>query len=77
MDKDFEFLKEAMAVDLANMLVEKLNVSVEDALDMLYNSETYRFLSQKKTGLYFQSPKYVYTYLEEEIRRGRFIADEI
>ena len=29
-------------------------------------------LSDPATGLYFQSPKYVFTYLKDEIENGKF-----
>lgn len=77
MDRDFKFLKEGMTADLARMLVDNLKISIQEALGMLYNSETYRLLSRKETGLYFQSPKYVYGLLDNEIIRGKFTIDEI
>ena len=33
-------------------------------------SDTYAKLSNPKTGLYFQSPNYVYAYLEHELATG-------
>lgn len=42
----------------------------ERALDTLYTSDTYTKLKDKRTGLYFQSPLYVYDFLEKEILTG-------
>ena len=40
--------------------------------DSIYNMlETYKLLQNPKTGLYFQSPRYVYSYLQEEIANGK------
>lgn len=77
MDIDFEFMKEGMAADLAKLLVDKLNMTIGAALDALYDSRTYSFLCKKNTGLYFQSPLYVFSFLEEEIRTGKFNPEEL
>lgn len=71
MDSNFEYMKEAMATDLAEMLVEDYRMTAADALDTLYSSETYQKLSDSATGLYFQSPKYVYSYLKHELETGK------
>ena len=42
--------------------------SVEQALRTVYNSELNKKLCDPKTGLYFQSPLYVYEYLKTEIK---------
>lgn len=46
-------------------------ISVEQALRTVYNSELYQKLCDPKTGLYFQSPLYVYDYLKTEIKTGK------
>ena len=68
---DFEYMKEAMAVDLAELLSNDLELTIPEALDILYNSETYLKLSDPNTGLYFQSALYVYSYLQQEISTGK------
>ena len=44
---------------------------MEQALDMYYNSETFERLSDPSTGLYYQSPGYVYDYLRNELTTGK------
>lgn len=68
---DFEYMKEAMATDLAELLSNDLELTIPEALDILYNSETYLKLSDPNTGLYFQSTLYVYSYLQQEISTGK------
>lgn len=70
---DFDYMNECMARDLVVMLTEDehLHLSLQDALDSLYNSETFAKLKDPKTGLYFQSPVYVYDYLRREILTGK------
>jgi hypothetical protein len=60
-----------MARDLAVMLVEDYQISIPEALDILYNSETYEKLQDPRTGLYFQSPVYVYDFLQQELKNGK------
>lgn len=51
------------------MLVSRY-VDSEQALRVVYNSKTYEKLCDTKTGLYFQSPRYVYDFLKHEIKTG-------
>ncbi|WP_297646690.1 hypothetical protein [uncultured Treponema sp.] len=37
----------------------------------VYNSETYEKLINPRTGLYFQSPLYVYDFLKNEVLTGK------
>ena len=46
-------------------------MDLETALDTIYTSDTFQKLKDSKTGLYFQSPLYVYDFLEKEIETGR------
>ena len=68
---DFEYIKEALAVDLAEMLAKDYNLSVDDALNTLYNSDTFAKICTPETGLYFQSSLYVYSILREELTLGK------
>lgn len=53
--------------DLVQMLMQKRHMSMLEALDVVYMSRTYEALSNPKTDLYFQSPGYVYQYLEDDL----------
>ena len=70
-ENDFQYMLECMERDVATLLVEKRGMSIRQALSILYASETYRLLQNPKTGLYFQSPQYVYSFLREEIEKGK------
>ena len=65
---EFEYLKEVIATDLAELLVKDYQMSVSEALDTLYTSDTYAKLCDPRTGLYFQSSLYVYLFLKNEIK---------
>ncbi len=67
---DFLLMKYYVASEMAAMLVKNHNMSFEQALDILLTSETYKKLSIPETGLYYQSPLYVYDYLENELTSG-------
>lgn len=70
---DFEYMVECMERDLVVMLIKKHGMTMSEALDTLYNSETHEKLNDKRTGLYFQSPGYVYSFLEDEISYGKIV----
>ncbi|MBQ3784434.1 MAG: hypothetical protein II838_13515 [Lachnospiraceae bacterium] len=66
---------EITEIDLAFCTQESLKklkkYSVETAFDVLYNSETFQKLTDEKTGLYFQSPNYIFSFLTNEIESGK------
>lgn len=64
---DFNYMKEALATDLAELLANDFDLTILEALDALYGSETYAKLSDPNTGLYFQSSQYVYSFLKNEL----------
>ena len=68
---DIQYMNECMMRDLAMMLIKKYNVSLSEALDILYNSETFEKLQDERTGLYFQSPVYVFDFLQKELSRSQ------
>lgn len=70
-DEQIKMMLEDMYADLALMLMERWHYSGEQALAFLYNSDTFNRLQDKRTGLYYQSPGYVYSYLENELTHAR------
>lgn len=69
--KEIQYMNECMLRDLAVMLIDEYNISLAEALDILYNSETFEKLQDPETGLYFQSPVYVFDFLQRELRQGK------
>lgn len=69
--RDFEFLRERKLSQLAALLIEERGLSFNDAFRELYNSDTYTKLSDPRTGLYIQSARYIYSYLENELNTGK------
>jgi len=64
---EFQNMKEEIVKDLIARLMEERGLSMQEAFDLVYNSRLFEKLSDPKTGLYFQSSGYVYSYLQEEI----------
>ena len=70
-DADFNYMKEALAADLAELLAKDFGMTITEALDTMYGSETYSKLCDHNTGLYFQSSQYVYSFLKSELLTAR------
>ena len=46
-------------------------MSMQEALSMVFQSDTYQKMMDDKTRLYYQSPMYVFSFLEQELKLGR------
>ena len=62
-----KMMQEDMYAELIQLLMEKYGYTLEKAMDTLYNSETFARLQDANTGLYYQSPGYVYSFLNSEL----------
>lgn len=67
---DFDYIVESVTADLVVLLMERLGMDLQTALDTVYTSDTFVKLSDPTTELYYQSPYYIYSYLETEIKTG-------
>lgn len=65
--EDFEYMKNGLVRDILTILVEERGKGISEAFGMLYNSDTFRKLETPESGLFFQSPRYVLSYLDSEI----------
>ncbi len=64
---EFQNMKEAIVKDLISRLMEERDLTMQEAFDKVYNSRLFEKLNDPKTGLYFQSSGYVYSYLQDEM----------
>lgn len=64
---DVQFQIECVTKELIEMLIESKGLSMEKAMDLIYNSQTYKKLENPKTGMYYQSGVYVFDYLINEL----------
>lgn len=61
--QEFKYLKEQLTARMIQILTEEQGYSLEDAIDRVYTSPVYEKLSDSSTGLFFQSPRYVLSYM--------------
>lgn len=61
--QEFKYLKEQLTARMIQILTEEKGYSLEDAFERVYTSPIYEKLSDARTGLFFQSPRYVLSYL--------------
>lgn len=71
-DSQIKMMQEDMLSELVTLIMERWHYSINEALETVYNSETFARLNDKNTGLYYQSPGYVYSFLDNELKEGRF-----
>ena len=65
------FMTEELVKELALRLMDERGLTMKQALDTIYNSETYTKLLDERIGLYSQSTASVYSILETEILTGK------
>jgi hypothetical protein len=57
---------------LAQLLIDKkYATSVEQALGTVLNSDTYMKVMDERTHLWYQSPRYVFSFLNTELKTGK------
>jgi hypothetical protein len=76
MDKKKQMI-EYMVQDLIEIISETQNLEYENAMNLLYNSQIYNKLLDIETGLYRESPAYVYGLLQDEFNFGHIIQAEM
>lgn len=68
---------EYMVQDLVEMLTEIQSIEYDEAMRVIYSSQVYDKLIDKETGLYRESPAYVYGLLQDELNFGHIVQAEI
>ena len=66
-----QILKDELTTELTGYLVDDYHYTPEQALDVLYTSETFDRLQDDTTGLYYQSPGHVYSFLQNELKTAK------
>ena len=69
--EQIQLLKDELTIELAGFLVDDFKLSPQEAIDVLYTSETFDRLQDNATGLYYQSAGYMYSFLQNEIRNAK------
>ena len=67
-----EHMKLDMTKNLAVLLMDdNPDLTMEQALSAVLNSDTYLRLQNDNTHLFHQSPRYVYDFLDKELKSGK------
>ena len=70
-------MMEYMIQDLVEIITEEQHLEFDKAMLILYHSQIYDKIMDPKTGLYRESPAYVYGLLQDEMNFGRIVQAEI
>ncbi|MBQ6379795.1 MAG: hypothetical protein IJJ56_13550 [Prevotella sp.] len=69
--EQIQLLKDDLCVEIAGYLVDDFHYTPQEAIDVLYTSETFDRLQDDDTGLYYQSAGYVYSFLQNELTKAK------
>lgn len=72
-EKNAQYLFEGISSDVVRYLVERDGMDLSEAISTFHNSETFAKLEDFTTGLYIESPAYVYNLLLSELKNGRLV----
>lgn len=61
------FLIDNLLGGLVQLIMDKQNLDIPKAMEVLYSSKLYDKIMDVETGLYFQSSDYNYEILEEDL----------
>ena len=62
-EREFRYLKEHVTAQMIQILTEEQGYTLEDAIHKVYTSSIYDRFSDYRTGLFFQSPRYILSYM--------------
>ena len=66
-----ESMQEDITSDILEILMDNNNMSMEQAMTLFYNSDTFTRLQDSESGLYYQSVGYVMDCLNNELTTGK------
>lgn len=72
-ENNARYLFEGISADVVRYLVERDGMELTEAISTFHNSETFAQLEDFSTGLYIESPAYVYDLLLSELKNGRLV----
>ena len=72
-----EQLVEYLTQDIIELIVLQQNVEYDEAMNMFYNSQVFEKINDPETGLYRESPAYVYGLYQDELNFGKIVQTEI
>ena len=60
-EEEFQYMKKHLITELVSVIVEQEHLTTEEALKKIYTSELFKKINNPESGLFFQSPRYVYS----------------
>ena len=69
-EQEFKFMVEDITSDLIQLLMDREHQSLPHAVEAVYGSNIYNALLRPTSGLYSQSSGYVFSLLENELKRN-------
>ena len=74
---DRDFLIEANIQDVLKYIITEFGLSITEARRRFYVSEVFAKLQDMDTGLYLESPAYIYDLYQNEVKNGKMVQEEI
>ena len=71
MSKNGQFLIEFLGKEVTKILMEEYGWDLRKAMDTFLRSKTYAQVEDEETGLYIQSPAYIFSILQDELNGSR------
>ena len=72
-----EHLIEYAIADIVDMIAVEQLIEYDEAMNKFYNSKVFDKLQDIETGLYLESPAYIYDLFKDEMNFGHIIQAEI
>ena len=73
MSEETKFLLVSLVDKMVYLVMNEYKLSMSQALDLVYTSETYSKIEDLETGLYYQSAAYNFNLLKHEIAYGKIV----
>jgi hypothetical protein len=62
-----EMLAEGIIQEIIGFLMADKNLELDEAMNLLYNSELFDKINDEETGLYLEGSAYIYELLKDEL----------
>lgn len=62
-EREIKYMQEQLTIRMIQILTEERGYSLEDAFNKVYTSPIYEKIGDAQTGLFYQSPRYVLSYI--------------
>lgn len=72
-----EQLIEYVIQEIIYLITEEQKLEYDRAMEIFYNSEVFEKLQDTETGLYLESPAYVYDLFKDEMNFGHIMQAEV